>query len=306
MTREYTPREWQFLRLSALLSGYFLRRHFNQFIGKECGELAQRFLRCGIDREDFVPIARQSTIYHIASSGLYRTFGESYSRNRREHEADCVRQRLLMLDFALQRPEVGWLLTEREKVEHLMAKGLSPSCFPSTTYGKRTRRYFADRQPIGVGAKGQPVLAFVDEGIKTYRKWEVFLKAYRDLMRSVPSMELVFSGYDSSRFERAREIYRKTIVGESNAGEFDTDRLVQHFFSRKLFDEKRFDQFDQVRLDQFREDKRVFAGEQFDALYARWLREGTVGAGAAQQHHIELKFEPLPHRYQWLSPMRVQ
>lgn len=315
----YTDREWAFLRLASLLSGYFLRRHFNEFIGRECGALAQRFVARGIAQGHFqaVPAVGGRVIYHVAGCELYSALGDPNNRNRRGHRMETIRRRLLALDYALLQPETAWLLTEREKVLYFcgasggtastglgISEGDLPiALFHGKTDGEKTRRYFVDKQPLSVSADGRPQFAFIHEGSRVLSQWEMFLRGHRALFQALEAAQVVFASFGEEHCGPAEKLFRRLIAGETVHGSFDTGRLLSFFAARKAFKEQRFEEFNQARLDELRENQRVFVGSEVEALYVAWLS----GKENLKPRPVRVTFSQfkLPHFYEWLSPMRA-
>jgi hypothetical protein len=303
----YTEREAVFLGLAAFLSGYFLRRHFNAFIGKECGALAQRFIsrsiRLGHIRA--IPALGNRVFYHVCSHSLYAALGDPENRNRREHRPETIRRRLMALDFCLLNSGARCLLTEREKLDHFVTLGVDEEYLPVATPGSKAKRYFADKQPVCISADCGIQFAFVDEGLRTLSQWALFLKAHRELLRRVEKAEVVYGGCDSERFRAAENLFRRMIAGQTDSGTTDVSRLKRYFLSRKLFEEKRFESFNQSRLDELREDRRVFAGASVQDQYSRWLADGDPALTGLKSPVPEFRTQLLPYLYDWLSPIPI-
>ena len=303
----YTEREWAFLRLAAPLSGYFVRKQFNEFIGRQSGALGQRFIDRGVRLGHItsVPALGGRTIYHLGGRALYAALGDRESRNRREHQVETIRRRLMALQFVLLDPDDKWLLTEADKRERFSAVGLSLESLPGAIFQGQSKRCFVDKQPIKACEGGGFQFVFIDEGLKTLSAWELFLKGHRPLLKQLRMSEVVFASCDSGRFSGAEELFRSRIAGENAAGSVDVTRLLQYFSNRKAFDEKRFEQFDQNALDQLRENSRVFAGSAWDRLYQRWFTSGKFEAQDLASNQIGFRTALLPYGYEWLSPIHA-
>jgi hypothetical protein len=121
----YTERESAFVAIASVHSGYFLRRQFNTFIGRECGALGQQF----IDRSLRLGHVKVMTgwgnrvLYHFCARAVYAQLGETDNRNRRTHGADTIRRRLMILDYVIGRPAEVWLLTDNARPMPLPAWG---------------------------------------------------------------------------------------------------------------------------------------------------------------------------------------
>lgn len=303
----YTEREATFLQLASLLSGYFLRRHFNEFIQKESGAIAQRFIQRGLALGHFKVLSALGgrKVYHLAGSQIYGTLGEEDNRNRREHRPETVRRRLMALDFALSERGASWLLTEGEKLQYFNNLGLNQDDLPNVVFAGKSKRFFVDKQPIFVADLDHPSFAFVDEGFRTLSQWEIFLRGHRTLLHRLEKATVVFASSQPVRFASAEVILRKTVAGETSSGGVDVDRLRTFFASRKLFEGRRFESFDQNRLDALRENQRVFAGPEFERLYNLWRQNGDLVLVGLRPNRVAFRTVILPHFYEWLSPIQT-
>jgi len=303
----YTKREAQFLELAALLSGYFVRRQFNDYIGRECGAVGQRFIERATTLGDVkvLPGLGGRTLYHVAASRVYVSCGDPENRNRRDHRPESIRRRLMALDYALSHPDANWLLTEAKKVEYFSALGISQADLPSAVFARTTTRFFVDRQPLFVGPDGAPSFTFIDQGLKTFTEWELFLRHHRSLLQKINRASVTFASCQEFRFERAHTLLRQMVGGEKSEGGIDEERLTRFFRLQKLFDEGRYDQFDQARLDELRESKRVFAGAAFDSAYQVWKATGNLGLSGHSGPRVTFFTQLLAHNYGWLSPIRI-
>jgi hypothetical protein len=254
----YTERESAFLRLAALLSGYFLRRQYNDFIGKECGALAQRFIERAVARGHVkgTQALGGRVYYQIVASRIYIELGDAMNRNRREHRPDAIRRRLMALDFALQRPDENWLLTEAQRRSYFSSSEGAISQHSADSL----KPAFIDKQPICCREDAVVEFCFVDEDLKTLSKWVLFLKSHRALCRRLERAHVIFATCDLDRVEVAERLFRTTLLGEANEGGVDVARLESYFSARQLFEQKRYELFDQARLDELRENRRVFSG----------------------------------------------
>jgi hypothetical protein len=302
----YTPRESDFLRIAALLGGTFVRRQFNDFLGKECGALAQAFVERSIDAGHVEALAfGHRVVYHVTARAIYSALGDPNNRNRRSHRPESVRRRLMALDYILSCPDRKWILTEQEKVSHFAALGISESDLPTDVFSGNTKRAFTDKQPIAVTQGEVTELTFVDQGMRTFSQWERFLKEHRKLVQRLSRTSIVFAGTEANRFQEAESLFRRTIAGETSSGTFDLARLKRFFQARRDFEEKRLSGFDQSRLDQFREDRKVFSGNTVDALYGAWTSQGDPALVESKSSSARFQTHLLFHRYEWLSPIRA-
>lgn len=174
----YSEPEAGFLSLAALHGGYFLRRQFVAFLGRQDGgtvtQLSQKTLAQGHARTS---TWRQNTqLYHLCARPFYEALGQGDNRNRRPREVTAIKNKVMGLDFVLGHRKVPYLSTEQEKLDYFTGHlRLDPSRLPSQRYrsatgGVTTTRYFVDKYPLFVAPPPREGLApvvsfcFVDEG----------------------------------------------------------------------------------------------------------------------------------------------
>ena len=302
----YTERESAFVAIAALQSGFFLRRHFNSFIGRACGALGQQFiertLRLGHVKE--MTGWGNRVIYHFCARDVYAQLGDAHNRNRRQHRPDTIRRRLMILDYVIGLPTEGWLVTDGQRREFLAPpRAGEPGLLPNI--GVDGGGCPNDRQPLSVDPSGQARMVFVDAGLRGFSEWERFLKRRRQLGR-FREAEVVYASCDPARFPSAEAHFRRVVTGSSADGGIEISRLHAYFTARRLFDERRYEQFDQARLDRLREDRRVYAGQEFEQVYAQWHQQGEEALLGVQGTRPGFQCHLLPHPYVWLSPVRFQ
>ena len=111
----YTERESRFLCLVGDVGGYFLRRHFSQFLGTKRGRpeaaLAAKLLEKRHAKLYLGP--RGIEPYHPSRRWFYRAIGSPESRNRRKRKPSAIHTRLLTLDVVLAHPDSRHLFSDR-------------------------------------------------------------------------------------------------------------------------------------------------------------------------------------------------
>jgi hypothetical protein len=300
--RGYTDREAGFVVLAALQSGYFLRRQFNDYLGRECGAVAQAFIErclCLGDATETTHVGGRK-FYQFTSSSVFSRIGDPNNRNRREHKHETVRRRLMALDYCIGHREAEYVLTEKEKVEFFVERGLPLSDLPSEVFGGSARRYFVDRQPV----RRDLQLVFIDEGFSTLSSWSIFLSKHRPIIQRLGDAVTVFATPDEERFRAAEKTFHQVITGTADDGSLDMPRLREYFESRLRFEERDFSSFTQARLDRLREDRRVFSTPEVESLFSEWKRVGGKALNGLKGRSSRLKLALLKHRYDWLSPVR--
>ncbi len=97
----YTEREARFLCLVGDVGGYFLRRHFSQFLGTKRGRpeaaLAAKILEKRHAKLYLGPGGIE--LYHLSRRWFYRAIGSPESRNRRKRKPSAIHTRLLDSGF---------------------------------------------------------------------------------------------------------------------------------------------------------------------------------------------------------------
>jgi hypothetical protein len=300
----YTDNQALFLELAALQTGYFLRKQFNDFLGRQCGALAQVFIERSLEKGHIATLENFGTrrIYHAVGHGLFRALGDENNRNRRSHQPATIRRRLMALDYCLAVKHTDWLLTERDKREFFKSKGVAEDELPFEMFGA-TKRFFVDKQPLAVGLGKSPMLVFVDEGLRSLSQWEMFLRAHRLLVQRLGQATVVFAGTQPGRFVAAENMFRRIVSGASASGSLDPSRLKRYFEARKHFEARQYSSFDQLRLDQLREDRKVFVGERIEGFYAGWIASGDSVLPPVATVGVSLETHLLKHRYEWISPI---
>ena len=181
----WTGREAAWIALVALHSGVFTRSQWCYFFHETHPEPARRFVRALIekkmgaeDERGMFPGGARAVL--LTGKAIYRALGIENVRHRRGKEATThvLLRRLLSLDYLIERPTLGWLPTEEEKVQRFEALGIDRGTLPYRNYGKNEKaqpRYFALKLPIAVDEQAA-TFVYVDSGQSTdseLRAWGV-------------------------------------------------------------------------------------------------------------------------------------
>lgn len=300
----YTSREGEFLRITSLVGGYFLRRHFNEFVNRRCGAIGQQFIRRALKLAHIAPVTALGgrVFYHVQGSAVYAAVGDPENRNRRDHRPDHIRRRLMALDLVLSDRSTIWLLAEKDKVAKLAKLGISQSELPCDA---KAKRLFIDQQPVGVREADALDFYFVDDGSRTLAAWRSFLKRHRAILNRLPAAEVVFATWRPARADSAKAIFRHEVTGEHSAGGIDLERLRRYFNARRAFDAGEYHSFDKQKLDDLRECRRVFSGEQYEQLFRVWCQTGDAALPRRSAPSTGFRLRELPFAYEWLSPLQI-
>lgn len=238
----YTPREAGFLELVAVHSGYFLRRQYNQFLGRKRGGTAATLIRKALQKGHVCieESCDRTPLYHLRRRAFYERIGEPENRHRRRRGTVGIASKVMTLDAILEMRDVAWLGTEAEK-RAFFGRDLSiPSLFlPSRKPGggQKSFRYFVERTPIGVERIGQlrpPVVWFVytDPGSNPVG-FETFLNRHQLLFACLRRLRVVHASPSPYRLDAAREafdVFNRDLVSRRPAIiEAKVDRIGQFF-----------------------------------------------------------------------------
>ena len=173
----WSAREAEWIALVALHSGVFTRSQWGAFFRETHAEPARRFVRALIEKKAGAEDERAmfpggARAVHITHKPIYRALGIENVKHRRgakETNTHVLMRRLLSLDYLIERPTLGWLPTEDEKVQQFEALGISRATLPYRKYGapdKAQPRYFALKLPIAVDEQAA-TFVYVDPGQST-------------------------------------------------------------------------------------------------------------------------------------------
>ena len=182
----WTGRDAEWIALVCLQSGVFTRSQYGAYFKTgEDRKPAGRFVRALLEKKLAVEDARAifpggARAVHITQKSIYRALGIPDLRHRRGQEAttQVLMRRLLALDYVIERPTLGWLPTEAEKVQRFEALGIDRGVLPYRTYGedaKAHKRFVALKCPVAVDEK-MATFTYVDPGLTTdseLRAWGV-------------------------------------------------------------------------------------------------------------------------------------
>lgn len=310
----YAESEARFLCLVALHGGYFVRRQFDSWTGAQRGKRSDEFVAHLLKRRHCRRhvFEHNRQVFHLHFRPFYSAIGDENSRNRREHQSQAIKARLMALDFVLTHPENRYFATETEKVEHLCGeRRIAHEHLPAKLFGS-TRRYFLDRFPMFMrpGAL-EVVFCYIDSGFETSAAFVTHLRHYLPLFGELPSFELVYVGTASTRYGEAQNIFERLLSHGHTwlSKATDTDRLLEHFRDRLLFEQRQTSSFDRVRLDRLRDDMDTFSGPQFADMFNRWktLGDHTIRAELASHKMPKGRFSKvlLPHDYDIFGRIQV-
>ena len=154
----FSTRQTRFVVTVALHGGYCLRRHYAAFAGIGYGRVVRDFLDSLVTRQLAQRVeyrTERGYLYHLHAKSIYRALHQDNNRNRRRASPERIAIKLMLLDFALTRPDVEWLVTEQDKVVVFSERfGVPRADLPQRAYASHyqraapTARYFVHKLPI--------------------------------------------------------------------------------------------------------------------------------------------------------------
>jgi hypothetical protein len=295
----YTERESQFLLRAALHSGYFLRRQYCAAINRKLGKTIDNFInKLRADRHiKDMDLRYRRKVYSLCSKPLFDALGEPENRNRREHDAQTVKARLMGLDYVLSRQDVRWFPTEHEKVLLFEELGIERQHLPVWRYRSKDRqqttlRWFVDK-PLIFRAEADPIMrfCFVDPGYRTTDAFASFLRNYRPLFTRLERFEVVYIAGFPGAFPEANRLFHRLVAPSGAAPEDPISAgVITYFRDKREHAVAGLGSFDQSRLDRYREARKRFASAQFDRMFDRWVsgEESEVRAVLSPESRADL------------------
>lgn len=281
----YTEDESRFLYLVATHSGYFATRQFLNFTGTKSGDRSMSFTQKVLGKSHATArlLLRNGRVYHLFSRVVYRAIGRQNLRNRREHGADHIRSRLVILDFVLAHLDYDYLETEQDKLRYFLGQLSAPKqALPTKTYRgaiskEAIERYFVDKFPMffrpHAGTPPVVTFTFIDPGYATLNNFDSHLLTYAALFRTLPTVQLVYIATRSRHFEAARKMFlsRADRPPDIDPGE----EVLDYFHIRKYWETKQYDKFTNADVLRLHNYTQKFAKQLYQERYAAW-RDGQV------------------------------
>ena len=269
----YTQAEARFLYLVAAHSGYFTVRQFLDFARARSGKRNARFVArlLGLGHATAQRYMRRSLVYHLRSRQLYEAIGKAHLRNRREHELDYIKTRLLAVDFILANPEDTYFETAEEKRRYLIERfKLSESLFsPSNKPGKGI--IFSEGFPLCVAYPSpdyMPVVTFtyVDSEHRNLDRYIAHLRTYRPLFRQLPSFQFIYVSTAAGLQNEAAGLFSFLVEGKGLSD------LARYFDVQTKWDNRKYGLVTEDDLIFRHEAGKRFNGEIFGTLFRLWRR----------------------------------
>jgi hypothetical protein len=285
----YTEIEARFVYIVATHSGYFTARQFLDFAeakrGKRSDKLADKLVR---NRHASAEMLRKNArVYHIFSRKVYAPIGKENIRNRRDHEFEFIKTRLVALDFILANQGYDYFETEADKLHYFCgAQGIEKHALPTKLYlGTQnpsvTPRYFVDKFPMFLHTiTGSPVITFtyIAPEAENLVAFVTHLQNYLPLLRGLKEFRFLFVSPCEPLFPKARAIFASVVKGPLEIPSLA--EISRYFQVRKLWEARQFAALRNEDIEFLNEATRKFAAGHIQEIYKEWK------AGSLTEAHL--------------------
>lgn len=275
----YTEIEARFIYIVATHSGYFTVRQFLDFAkakrGKRSDKLSDKLVSNKHASAEM--LRKNARVYHIFSRRIYAPIGKENIRNRRDHEFQFIKTRLLALDFILANQSYDYFETEADKVQYFCgALGIEKHTLPTKLYlGTQnpsvTPRYFVDKFPMFLPTPtGAPVVTFtyVVPETENLVAFATHLQNYLLLFRSLKQFRFLFVSPCEPLFAKARVIFSSVVKGPLELP--SVAEISRYFHVRKLWESRQFAALRNEDIEFLNDATRRFAAGHIQEIYKEW------------------------------------
>jgi hypothetical protein len=293
----YTEVETRFLYLAATHSGYFTVRQFLDFAKAKSGKRNARLVEklFGLGHASAQRYTRRSLVYQLRSRQIYAAIGKDYLRNRREHELDHIKTRLLALDFILANPEDRYFETAEEKRRYFIERFKIDESLFSPTEEHGSGISFSDRFPLCVACPPpnyMPVVTFtyVDPEHRNLDAYIAHLRTYRPLFRRLPSFQFLYISTAAGLHKEAAELFSLLVEGK---GQSD---LTRYFDLQTKWNKEQYGLITEEDAIFLSEARKRFTGQIIGSLYYLWKRNHLAKALQAEAAPVSVPVQKILFR----------
>ena len=277
----YTETEALFLYIVATHSGYFTAQQYLDFAGVKRGYRSDALARKLLSKKHVSSeiYRKNARIYHLFSRKIYSAIGKEDIRNRREHEFQFIKTRLLVLDFILANQQHDYFETEDDKVRYFCdALAVEKQFLPIKLYlGTRspsvTSRYFVDKFPMFLpSATDSPAITFtyIAPEVENLTGFVTHLQTYLPLFRSLKQFNFLFISPCEPFFPKARAIFLSLVKGPLEMP--SAAEISRYFHVRKLWEGKQFAALETEDIEFLNEATHRFTSERVQQVYKSWAK----------------------------------
>ena len=231
-------------------------------------------------------------IYRLFSRKVYAAIGKDNIRNRRNHEFQFIKIRLLALDFILANQHHNYFETEDDKVRYFCdILGIEKHTLPAKLYlGTRnpsiTSRYFVDKFPMFLPAiTSSPVVTFtyIAPEAENLVAFVTHLQNCLPLFRRLKEFNFLYISPCEPLFPKSRAIFSSLVKGPLETP--SASEIARYFRVRKLWESRRFAALKTEDIEFLNEATRRFASERIREIYKAWVK-GELAANTIAYFRI--------------------
>lgn len=311
----YTERESRFLCLAADVGGYFLRRHFKQFLGTKRGRPEAALAAKLLDERHAKLYLGPGRIelYHLSRRWFYRAIGSPDCRNRRKRRPSAIHTRLLTLDFVLAHSDRRHLLSDRERTQYLLRELSVPRYILPVIQGRWIDRFpiYLDRE----SAATRPVLSFcyVDPQVYSEHLFRSFLDRHTPLWERLGAFRVTYvtdRRWNGRAVEATFKRFTETQWPRSVRAQPSTrERILKAFRLEKLLRSRQILRLQDHDGRLVRELKQQLTATRYESLYGVWAQtsdQSVYDLVAPDPHERwpegDLDVHLVGCNYRWLYP----
>jgi hypothetical protein len=254
-------------------SGYFTVKQFLDFAGAKSGKRNARLVQklFGSGHASAQRYRRRSMVYHLHSRPIYDAIGKPELRNRRGHELDYIKVRLMALDYILANPDDDYFETPEAKRQYFIKRFKAPESLflPSKEHGRGIT--FADRFPLCVAYPSpeyMPVVTFtyLDPQHRNRDAYIGHLRAYRPLLRLLPGFQFLYISTEGGLQKDAAELFSLYVERKGLSD------LVRYFDLQTKWENKQYGLVTEQDLIFLSNVRKRYTGDSIATLHYLWKR----------------------------------
>ena len=298
----YTDSEGRFLYLIATQSGYFVHKHYAEFLGiapnKRTTALINKALKRGHIRERAVQHGFYRP-YHLYSRRVYESLNQGNSSLRKTASVSFAMTRLMVTSFVVDNPEESYFTSDEEKIKYFTeVRGISLSDLPYGQFRNRPgqellTRYFVEKFPIFPENEAHPnspvIFTFFDthfEGLTpSVDAFKSFLDSYRSLFQALQgNFRLLYVYQSDANLLQAEKVFQASF--NENSLKPTRDDLLNYFRDKLNAEVMLLTRMFPSDVRNPREGSPRFAGQAYENLYQYWKESQTIPENALVQIRV--------------------
>jgi hypothetical protein len=134
---------------------------------------------------------------------------------------------------------------------------------------------------------------YVNEGMQSTDGFATYLSQYCRLLAALADFRVVYIAQHNALRGSARRVFdafSAPLAGSVGAPiDPETRQLLEHFEARQQYEARDFSGFDTAGLIRYREERKRFTGDRYEALFERWRASGVEALLAVLHPRQEAK-----------------